>query len=234
MDPIPAFVAFIRHRLHSLWKILAIVLWILWLMQLPYVAYLFLYFFFIREHHELLSASVVLEEFGHKEEYGPLFISAFERFTYAASVMALNSSYICDQEPDLVEAYTNFTSTFVRGSPKVYLLLISFWISFHFCASHFIFYPFRIWMTKENHFQNSLNISLWFTCYGKYIGWLILLFDVSKEVLAASGSLLEVSFQKAAICCTAMHRGAALAAMSYMSCKHSILAAHTFLENFHI
>lgn len=36
--------------------------------------------------------------------------------------------------------------------------------------------------------------------------------------MAASGSLLEISFQKAAICCTAMHRGAALAAMSYLSC----------------
>ncbi|XP_052188818.1 transportin MOS14 isoform X3 [Diospyros lotus] len=102
------------------------------------------------------TASIVLEEFGTKEEYGPLFISTFERFTYAASIMALNSSYICDQEPDLVEAYTNFSSAFVRCCPK--------------------------------------------------------------EALAASGSLLEVSFQKAAICCTAMHRGAALAAMSYMSC----------------
>uniref|UniRef100_A0A5B7BA30 Putative importin-13 isoform X2 n=1 Tax=Davidia involucrata TaxID=16924 RepID=A0A5B7BA30_DAVIN len=110
------------------------------------------------QSHEcyIRTASVVIEEFGSKEEYGPLFISAFERFTYAASIMALNSSYICDQEPDLVEAYTNFASTFVRGSPK--------------------------------------------------------------EVLSASSSLLEVSFQKAAICCTAMHRGAALAAMSYMSC----------------
>ncbi|OVA17318.1 Exportin-1/Importin-beta-like [Macleaya cordata] len=102
------------------------------------------------------TAAVVIEEFGHREEYGPLFVSTFDRFTSAASIVALNSSYICDQEPDLVEAYTNFTSTFVRGCPK--------------------------------------------------------------EVLAASGSLLEVSFQKAAICCTAMHRGAALAAMSYMSC----------------
>ncbi|KAI3916887.1 hypothetical protein MKW98_014348 [Papaver atlanticum] len=102
------------------------------------------------------TAAVVIEEFGHREEYGSLFISTFDRFSSAASIMALNSSYICDQEPDLVEAYTNFTSTFVRGCPK--------------------------------------------------------------EVLAASGSLLEVSFQKAAICCTAMHRGAALAAMSYMSC----------------
>ncbi|KAL0014887.1 hypothetical protein SO802_001956 [Lithocarpus litseifolius] len=110
------------------------------------------------QSHEcyIRTASVVIEEFGHREDYGPLFVTTFERFTYAVSVVALNSSYICDQEPDLVEAYTNFASTFVRGSPK--------------------------------------------------------------EVLAASGSLLEISFQKAAICCTAMHRGAALAAMSYLSC----------------
>lgn len=68
---------------------------------------------------QILSASVVIEEFGHKEEYGPLFMSTFERFTQASSVMALNSSYVCDQEPDLVEAYTNFASTYVRGSRKV-------------------------------------------------------------------------------------------------------------------
>ncbi|TYK28324.1 transportin-3 isoform X2 [Cucumis melo var. makuwa] len=80
-----------------------------------------------------------------------------ECYIKTASVSAINSSYICDQEPDLVEAYTNFASIFLR-------------------CSH-------------------------------------------KEILAASGSLLEVSFQKAAICCTAMHRGAALAAMSYLSCK---------------
>lgn len=43
-----------------------------------------------------------------------------------------------------------------------------------------------------------------------------------QKVVAESGSLLEVSFQKAAICCTAMHRGAALAAMSYLSCKYYI------------
>ncbi|KAB1211378.1 Transportin-3 [Morella rubra] len=114
--------------------------------------------FLLFQSHEcyVRTASVVMEEFGHREDYGPLFVTTFERFTYAASVMALNSTYICDQEPDLVEAYTNFASTFIRASPK--------------------------------------------------------------EVLAASGSLIEVSFQKAAICCTAMHRGAALAAMSYLSC----------------
>lgn len=51
------------------------------------------------------------------------------------------------------------------------------------------------------------------------IGWLFDFCVIFQEILAASGSLLEVSFQKAAICCTAMHRGAALAAMSYLSCK---------------
>lgn len=69
----------------------------------------------------MISASVVIEEFGHKEEYGACFVTTFERFTHAASVMALNSSYICDQEPDLVEAYTNFASMFVRCSRKVFL-----------------------------------------------------------------------------------------------------------------
>ncbi|XP_047161486.1 transportin MOS14 isoform X3 [Vigna umbellata] len=79
-----------------------------------------------------------------------------ECYIRTASVMALTSSYICDQEPDLVEAYTNFASTFIRSS--------------------------------------------------------------NKDALSACASLLEVSIQKAAICCTAMHRGAALAAMSYLSC----------------
>ncbi|XP_068472240.1 transportin MOS14 isoform X2 [Phaseolus vulgaris] len=119
--------------------------------------------FVLFQSHEcyIRTASIVIEEFGHLEEYGPLFVTLFERFTRAASVMALTSSYICDQEPDLVEAYTNFASTFVRSCNKD---------------------------------------------------------DVSQDALSACASLLEVSIQKAAICCTAMHRGAALAAMSYLSC----------------
>ncbi|AAF78497.1 Contains similarity to transportin-SR from Homo sapiens gb/AF145029. ESTs gb/T46556, gb/AI993189, gb/T45501, gb/AA394463 come from this gene [Arabidopsis thaliana] len=101
------------------------------------------------------SACVIAEEFCHKEEYGSLFITTFERFTQASSLMGINSSYICDQEPDLVEAYVNFASALIRS------------------------------------------------CH--------------KELLGTSGTLLEISFHKAAICCTAMHRGAALAAMSYLS-----------------
>lgn len=67
----------------------------------------------------LFPASIVVEEFGSKEEYGSLFISTFERFTCAPSVLAITSSYICDQEPDLVEAYTNFASSYVRSCSKV-------------------------------------------------------------------------------------------------------------------
>ncbi|KAI4350398.1 hypothetical protein L6164_004856 [Bauhinia variegata] len=114
--------------------------------------------FVLFQSHEcyIRTASIVIEEFGHQEEYGPLFVTTFERFTHSSSVLALTSSYICDQEPDLVEAYANLASTYIRSC--------------------------------------------------------------NKEVLAACGTLIEVSVQKAAICCTAMHRGAALAAMSYLSC----------------
>ncbi|VAH91101.1 unnamed protein product [Triticum turgidum subsp. durum] len=98
----------------------------------------------------------MIEEFGHKEEYSVVCVRTIETFSSAASLSNLNSSYTCDQEPDLIEAYANFTSAFIR------------------CCQ--------------------------------------------KEAIVASRSLLELSFQKAAICSTAMHRGAALAAISYMSC----------------
>ncbi|KAJ4794999.1 Transportin-3 [Rhynchospora pubera] len=104
----------------------------------------------------LRTAAVAVKEFGHIEEYSSPCMSTFERFNSSASISALTSSYICDQEPDLIEAYASFASTFVTCCPKA--------------------------------------------------------------VIAASGQLLEFSFQKAAISCTAMHTGAALAAMSYMSC----------------
>ncbi|KAG0461419.1 hypothetical protein HPP92_021716 [Vanilla planifolia] len=117
--------------------------------------------FLLFQTHEcyIKTAAVVIEAFGYREEYGSLCISTFQRLNSAESIASLNSSYVCDQEPDLVEAYTNFACAFVRFCPKA--------------------------------------------------------------VITAAGSMLEVSFQKAAICCTAMHRGAALAAMSYMSCTKS-------------
>ncbi|CAD6253673.1 unnamed protein product [Miscanthus lutarioriparius] len=122
--------------------------------------------FLLFQRHDcfLRTAANVIEEFGHKEEYGALCVRTFETLSSASSISALNSSYTCDQEPDLVEAYTYFTSMFIRCCPK--------------------------------------------------------------EAIVASSSLLELSFQKAAICSTAMHRGAALAAMSYMSCfLEAVLAA---------
>ncbi|KAJ7532039.1 hypothetical protein O6H91_14G069600 [Diphasiastrum complanatum] len=101
-------------------------------------------------------ATVTIEEFGHEKNCGPLFIDTFRLFTAAEATSSLNSSYACDQEPDLAEAYMNFTSTFIRSCPE--------------------------------------------------------------EVVAAADFLLEASLSKASICCTVMHRGAALAAMSYISC----------------
>ena len=71
------------------------------------------------------SAANVIEEFGHKEEYGVVCVRTFETFSSAASLSNLKSSYGCDQEPDLVEAYANFTSAFVRCCPKVLLSPIS-------------------------------------------------------------------------------------------------------------
>eukprot|EP00249_Psilotum_nudum_P018325 c26750_g1_i1 orf=560-3634(-) len=102
------------------------------------------------------TAAIALEEFGQEDEFGPLFINTLNAFTAAEVISMMNSSYACDQEPDLIEAYMNFTSTFVRLCPR--------------------------------------------------------------EVVAAVGNLIETSFRKATICCTALHRGAALAAMSFMSC----------------
>lgn len=101
------------------------------------------------------TAAVALEEFGHKEEFGSLFISTFSAFTTADVIFGMNSSYACDQEPDIAEAYMSFTSTFLCCCPK--------------------------------------------------------------DVIMTAGSLIESSLRKATIWCTAMHRGAALAAMSYMS-----------------
>ncbi|BFI28436.1 transportin-3 [Marchantia polymorpha subsp. ruderalis] len=102
------------------------------------------------------TAAVAVEEFGHESDHGSLFIETLRVFTASDAMSQMNSSYACDQEPELAEAYMNFTSSFVRCCPR--------------------------------------------------------------EVVAASDELLEASFDKAAICCTAMHRGAAIAAMSYMSC----------------
>ncbi|CAF2082742.1 unnamed protein product [Brassica napus] len=51
-----------------------------------------------------------------------------------------------------------------------------------------------------------------------------------KELLGTCGTLLEISFQKAAICCTAMHRGAALAAMSYLSGTCAVVSLSSMIE----
>lgn len=146
----------------------------------------------------LIAAGVVVEEFGHREEYGSLFISTFERITSANSIKALNSSYICDQEPDLVEAYTAFASSFVRCCPKV--------------VAHLFFVICYLWYQVETDKCNMHIVCLLVQEHANLHNWF-------QGIVSLSGSLLEVSFQKAAICCTAMHRGAAMAALSYMSCE---------------
>lgn len=100
-----------------------------------------------------LLAATIVEEFGSKEEYGPLFMSTFERFTSSQSVMALTSSYICDQEPDLVETYTNFASAYVRNCPKVLrIVLIKYftadaYLSYHESLPYTVFYILHILKT---------------------------------------------------------------------------------------
>jgi len=143
------------------------------------------------------SAAKVIEEFGHNEEFGALFVRTFETFSSASSISTLNSSYTCDQEPDLVEAYTCFTSMFIRCCPKVLIFLM-----------------FNIYIC--NVFE--LSTSAWYGLAFDTSNFRCLLLN-NQEAIVASSSLLELSFQKAAICSTAMHRGAALAAMSYISCE---------------
>ncbi|KAG0588025.1 hypothetical protein KC19_2G209500 [Ceratodon purpureus] len=103
----------------------------------------------------LKTAGVAIEEFGHEKEHGALFVETLLVLTSSEAMAAMTTSYSCDQEPELAEAYFGLLSTFVRSCPH--------------------------------------------------------------EVVAAADTLLEISFNRASICCTAMHRGAALAAMSYMS-----------------
>jgi len=113
----------------------------------------------------IFSASIVIEEFGHLEEYGPLFVTLFERFTHAASVMALTSSYICDQEPDLVEAYTNFASTFIRSCNKVIFILFAFFFFFFFFFGNRD--PESSGEVEETALNCFTNILVRFNCFCK-------------------------------------------------------------------
>lgn len=84
-----------------------------------------------------LSAANMIEEFGHKEEYSVVCVRTIETFSSAASLSNLNSSYACDQEPDLIEAYANFTSAFIRCCPKVpFYIMLRFFV--HYCRTIWI------------------------------------------------------------------------------------------------
>uniref|UniRef100_A0A453I1X1 Uncharacterized protein n=1 Tax=Aegilops tauschii subsp. strangulata TaxID=200361 RepID=A0A453I1X1_AEGTS len=82
-------------------------------------------------------AANMIEEFGHKEEYSVVCVRTIETFSSAASLSNLNSSYTCDQEPDLIEAYANFTSAFIRCCPKVpFYIMLRFFV--HYCRTIWI------------------------------------------------------------------------------------------------
>ncbi|KAH8963991.1 hypothetical protein BDL97_04G040400 [Sphagnum fallax] len=66
------------------------------------------------------TAAVAVEEFGHEQEHGPLFVETLRVFTVSDAMAAMTTSYSCDQEPELAEAYFGFTTTFVRCCPKVF------------------------------------------------------------------------------------------------------------------
>ena len=70
------------------------------------------------------SAGVAIEEFGHEKEHGALFVETLLVLTSSESMAAMTTSYSCDQEPDLAEAYFGLLSTFVRSCPHVCSFLI--------------------------------------------------------------------------------------------------------------
>lgn len=73
------------------------------------------------------SACVAVEEFGHEKEHGVLFVETLGVFTASDAMASMTTSYSCDQEPDLAEAYFGLLSTFIRCCSKVmsqYLLLL--------------------------------------------------------------------------------------------------------------
>jgi hypothetical protein len=65
------------------------------------------------------SACVAVEEFGHEKEHGVLFVETLRVFTASDAMASMTTSYSCDQEPDLAEAYFGLLSTFIRCCPKV-------------------------------------------------------------------------------------------------------------------
>jgi len=94
------------------------------------------------------SAANMIEEFGHKEEYSVVCVRTIETFSSAASLSNLNSSYACDQEPDLIEAYANFTSAFIRCCPKL-LSHLARCLSCHFKRQRYALQQ----CTEEQHLQ---------------------------------------------------------------------------------
>ncbi|XP_044981352.1 transportin MOS14 isoform X3 [Hordeum vulgare subsp. vulgare] len=106
--------------------------------------------FLLYQRHDcfLRTAANMIEEFGHKEEHSVVCVKTIETFSSAASLSNLNSSYTCDQEPDLIEAYANFASAFIRCCPKL-LSHLARCLSCHFKRQLYALQQ----CTEEQHLQ---------------------------------------------------------------------------------
>lgn len=60
-----------------------------------------------------------MEEFGQEKEHGALIVETLLVLTSSEAMAAMTTSYSCDQEPELAEAYFGLLSTFVRSCPHV-------------------------------------------------------------------------------------------------------------------
>jgi hypothetical protein len=183
-----------------------------------------------------LSAGVAIEEFGHEKEHGALFVETLLVLTSSEAMAAMTTSYSCDQEPELAEAYFGLLSTFVRSCPHVRSFLINLPGPSISLFLHIIelmetrcsidqfqqtrlsqpCHEVKFVLHRLNYvhacdlFSVDFMSSTFLFAGPNWIVWI-------QEVVAAADTLLEISFNRASICCTAMHRGAALADMSYMS-----------------
>uniref|UniRef100_A0A7I4A443 Exportin-1/Importin-beta-like domain-containing protein n=1 Tax=Physcomitrium patens TaxID=3218 RepID=A0A7I4A443_PHYPA len=65
----------------------------------------------------LKTAGIAVEEFGQEKEHGALIVETLLVLTSSEAMAAMTTSYSCDQEPELAEAYFGLLSTFVRSCP---------------------------------------------------------------------------------------------------------------------
>lgn len=106
------------------------------------------------------SAGVAVEEFGHEKEHGALFVKTLLVLTTSEAMAAMTTSYSCDQEPELAEAYFGLLSTFVRSCPHVRSFLDPVWACFLFRIYNEIAFIFSYCRTAINYCFNDIKLIL--------------------------------------------------------------------------